>query len=342
MNDTQKIIRILGIALAVQTLLAVAMWTTGGRAPGQQSRALLGVEEKAITAVEIGARPGPDGKVGERVKLTRSGEGWVVSSADDFPAKTDKVDEIVKKLAAMKVKSPLATQAANHNALRVGDTTWAKEVIVSAGGEPKKLIVGSGSGSSVHLRFDGQNDVFQGRGLSEFQLSNNARNYIETELVKTDADRLNAVTVTNARGTLTFRKEGTTWLLEQTPAGATLDETKVTSFISAVTRLNLDRPVGKASKPEYGLDAGATRVEILSTEEDKPVTVSYVVGGQAGAADADGFYVKASTNEWVVVATKWATESARTKGVDDFLKAPEQADKTGGEGALPPPSPEFE
>ena len=332
MQNTQKTIRILGIALAIQALLAAGLWATGGRAPGRQAKPLLGFEEKAITQLEIAGRPSADGKAADTVTLTRSGDAWVVSSAEGFPAKADKVDEVVKKLAAMKVRNPLATQAANHNALRVGDATWSKHVNVTAGGETKKLVVGSGSGTSIHVRFDGQNDVFQGRGLSEFQISNNARNYIETQLVQAESDKVTAVSVSNAKGSLTFRKDGTTWQLEQLPAGATLDETKVTSFISAVTRLNLDRPVGKTSKPEFGLDAAGTRVEIMTAQDDKPVTLSYAIGAAAGAGEGDGFYVKASTNEYVVVATKWATESARTKGIEDFLKAPE-APAAGAAGA---------
>ena len=99
-----------------------------------------------------------------------------------------------------------------------------------------------------------------------------------------------------------------------------------------MTRLNLDRPVGKTSKPEFGLDAAGTRVEIMTAQDDKPVTLSYAIGAAAGAGEGDGFYVKASTNEYVVVATKWATESARTKGIEDFLKAPE-APAAGAAGA---------
>lgn len=338
MNALQKNIKVLGALLAVQALLAVILWQTGGRAPGQASHSLFGVEESAITALEITGKPAADGKTAESIKLVKNGSDWVVASAGNYPAKKDKVEEVVKKLAAIKVKNPVATQAANHNALRVGKDTYGKEVVLTAGGETKKFVVGTGSGTSINVRFADNNDVWQGRGITEYQVSNTARSYVETQYVKADTDKVNALVVTNEKGTLTFRKDGGKWALEQLPAGAELDESKVTGFISSVVRLNLDRPIGKDVKPEMGLDAGV-KVQIEATEEEKPVSLAYTIGAQAGSTDADGFYVKSKDNEFVVVATKWATESARTKTVDDFVKKPESnpPDPGGMPPGFPPP-----
>ena len=287
--------------------------------------------------MESTAKARGDDKGSMSVKLTKSDTDWHVASASNYPGKKDKVDEVLKKLLAIKVKSPIATQAANHNALRVGKDTYGKEVVVTAGSDIKKLTVGSGSGSAINVRFSDQNDVFQGRGISEYQLSSAARSYVETQYVKVEPDKVNAFQVTNSKGPLTFRKDGGKWMLEQLPAGAELDESKVTSFLTSTARVTLDRPIGKEVKPEFGLDSGA-KVEIQATVDEKPVTVSYKVGAQAGAADSDGFYVKAGDNDFVVVATKWATEGPRTKGAEDFVKKPEQAQngEGGPPGGMPP------
>lgn len=338
MNTLQKNIKILGVLAVVQAVLAVVLWQTGGRAPGQAAHPLLGMEESAITALEVISKPGADGKPGESVKLVKQGTEWVVASAGDFPAKKDKVEEVVKKLAAIKVKSPIATQAANHNALRVGKETYGKEVVVTAGGESKRLVVGSGSGSSINVRFADGNDVYQGRGLSEYQVSNQARSYVETQYVKADTEKVTAVSVTNAKGTLTFRKEGEKWLFEQLPAGATLDDTKVTGFIGGLVRVNLERPVGKEVKPEMRLSGpGAVQVQIEATQDDKPLSLAYTVGAEAGSSEADGFYVKSKDNDFVIVATKWATEGARTKGPEDFVKTANEPPPTPDDGMGGPP-----
>ncbi len=339
MNPQNRAIRLLGLVLGVQLLLVAATWLTGGRSPGQQSHALLALDAGDITALEISTKPGEDGKPAESVKLVKEGTEWVVSTAGNYPAQKDKVEEIVKKLAAMKVKQPLATQAANHNALRVGKETYGKDVVVTAGSTTKKLVVGSGASSSIHIRFADSNDVYQGRGLSEYQVSSSARSYVEPQYIKSDSDKLSAIRVQSSRGTLTFRKDATKWNLAELPPGVELDDSKVTAFVSQLARVSLDRPVGKEITSEMGLEAGVT-VVLEGMEADKPITIEYVVGAQAGAAETDGFYVKAKDNAFVVVASKWATEGPRTKVVDDFIKKPEQAaaDANGeaGQGMMPP------
>ena len=338
MDTLHKYIKLLAVLFLIQGLLAAVMWATGGRTPGDIPKPLLPFEESAVTALEITGKPPADGKPAESVKLVRKGSDWVVASAGDFPAKKDKVDEVLKKLLAIKIKTPIATQAANHNVLRVGKETYGKEVVVTAGGEGKKLVVGSGANNAINVRYADAAEVFQGRGISEYQLSNTPRSHVETQYVKTDSDKVAAVQITNAKGTLTFRKEGTKWLLEQLPAGAELDESKVTGFVNNVARITLDRPVGKEIKPEMGLGQGAT-VKVEATEDDKPVSIEYQIGAQAGASENDGFYLKAKDNEFVVVATKWATESARTKGVEDFVKKAEQAENAANPPDMPPGMP---
>lgn len=141
--------------------------------------------------------------------------------------------------------------------------------MLTAGSDTKKFVVGSGSGTSINVRFADANEVWQGRGITEYQVSNTARSYVETQYVKADTDKVNALVVTNEKGTLTFRKDAGKWALEQLPAGAELDKSKVTGFISSVVRLNLDRPVGKDVKPEMGLDAG-TKVQSRRRRKRNP------------------------------------------------------------------------
>lgn len=108
MNALQKNIKVLGVVLAVgPTLLAVILWQTGGHAPGQASHPLFGVEESAITALEITGKPAADGKAAESIKLVKNGADWVIATAGNYPAKKDKVEEVVKKLAAIKVRNPV-------------------------------------------------------------------------------------------------------------------------------------------------------------------------------------------------------------------------------------------
>ena len=61
-----------------------------------------------------GARDGSTAAAPTRSTTTcstaRAGDGWVVASAGDYPAKPGKVEEVVGKLVDLKVRNPIATQ----------------------------------------------------------------------------------------------------------------------------------------------------------------------------------------------------------------------------------------
>lgn len=320
MNKTHGIL--LGV-LAAQIALAALTWSTGGGLGGRPDpEPLLGFEKGAVTALEITERPTAPDDEAETIRLEKSGDGWVVASAGGFPAKADKVDELVEKLVGIEIRRPVATRKASHNSLRVGEDVWGKKVKITAGGETKELVVGSGPGSTIHVRFAGADEVHRARGVTEYSISARVGSYVETQYVNVETDKLNEIQVTNAHGTLTFRKEGDQWALAELPAGRELDQSKVKSFASSVARLSLKEPVGKEVKPEYGLDGG-TKVVLVATVDDKPKTVTYTVGAEV--ADANAHYVKADDQDFVVLVSDWATKSAREKRVDDFLVKEEPA-----------------
>jgi hypothetical protein len=322
-----KLQGILAGALALQVVLAVVTWNARGGSELPEARPLLEVDEAAVTALEITEKPVGATETPETIRLEKQGDGWVVASAGGFPAKKDKVEELVGKLANLKVRDPIGTQKANHNALRVGADVWSRKVKVTAGGQTKDLVIGSGPGASIHARFADADAVFRGRGLSESAISGRVSSYVETELVKVDVAKLKEIQVTNASGTLSFRKEGEDWQLAELPAGQTLDQAQAKSFASSVARLTMKAPVSKTVDAAHGLENGATKVTLTYADDaNASKTLSYAIG----AAKDDAHYVKADGQEFVVLVSDWSTKSAREKTANDFVKKEEAA-------AAPPP-----
>ena len=321
--------QILAVALLIQAGLAVFMLSgTTGRA-STDANVMLDLSADDITELVIEAKPRSDGKVLPPLDLKKQGDGWVVASAGGYPAKIEKIKELTTKLATLKVREPIATNAANHNALNVGEQSFAKKVKIVAGQTSKSLIVGSAKGSSIHARFADQDNVYLARGLSAFALSERPTTYVDTQYVK--VDDASAITVTNPGGTIHISKaEGGHYVVQELPADADVDDSRVKSFVNSATNVQLAEPVGKEIKPEYGLD-GSTKVEITAGEK----TVSYVIG----ALKDEKFYVKADNSDFVVLVSKWAVESLQKQTPDKFIK--EQAAPTppgGGPGGmqLPP------
>ena len=313
MTKTQKI---LIAALLLQIGLAVLTFaTTRSAGAGAGAKPFLGIKAADVTDLVIEAAA-QEGGAPERIELAKKDGKWVVASGGDFPAKADKVEELVKNLTELAVRDPISTQAANHAELKVADQEFGRKVQIKAGAAEKTFFVGAGDGPGVHLRFANEAAVYQSRGVSVWSVSASARTYVDTKYVEMDKDKLAAVTVQNAKGLLTFKKAGDSWTLAELPAGEAIDADKAKAFVAKAARLALEAPVGKEAKPEFGLGAGA-RVTLVGTADDKPKTLSYLVGAPA---DDKSFYAKADDSDFFVTVSKYAAEQLLDKAAADFVK----------------------
>ncbi len=308
MNKTNQILA--GLVVAQFALIALT-WAGAGQSGGDDANALVPAEVDSVTAIEITGKPAKAGEASKTVKLSKKGDKWVVSSAADFPAKKDKVEEVVKKLVEAKVRAPVATNKANHAALKVADGTFDKKVTISAGGSEHKLVVGSGKSSSIHARFADKDEVYLARGISAWAISDRIASYVDTQYVKVDDPT--EVRVQNPKGTISIHKDADKMVVAELPPDANVDDSRVTAFVNSAKSLRMAEPVGREIKPEYGLDGG-TKVVL----KGKDVEVKYTIGAKAG--DEDKYYAKAEGNDFVVLVNKWSVDKLNDQTPDKFIK----------------------
>ena len=326
--------------LTVQLLLAGITWNTSRATPTPADRSrVFDLEADAVDAITIvGALP-PVG--GERpvVELARRDDRWVIASADDYPAKTERADDLVKSLVGLDVGDPIASNSANHSALNVDERGYDRKVTLDADGDTTTVIIGGGPRNSLHVRADGDDEVRVARGTGIQTIRADARSYIDNEYVNVDKASLTQVTVTNGQGTLTFSRNGERWALGELPIGADIDNGAVEAFVTNVSRMTLLTPVGKEPKAEYGLDDGAHVVLAYTppaTDADdearpEPEFVEYYIGA---SADERSYYSQSSEGEFIVTVPKYGAEQIIEKKVDDFIPKP-----SGEAAPLPIPEP---
>jgi hypothetical protein len=317
---------ILGIALIAQLGLAGLTWSIKGASVTNDATTFLSLQAADVTELTVvnkpekGAQPAP-------LVLAKRGDAWVVASADGYPAQTDKVQGLIDKLVALKVREPVATQITSHNALKVGEHAYDKRLTIKAGEAVTALVVGGAKGDSIHLRREGDAEVLLARGISAWAISDRVSTYVDTQYIKVDEpDR---VTVRNRNGTITLVKGPQGWSVDELPADVQLDDTRVQAFVAAARAVQLVAPLGKTLKPEYGLDRG-TVVEVIKGE----ATTSYTVGALAG----ENHYLKAADNPYVITVGKFAVETLLTQTPDQFIKQagmPQQP-PPGGMRGMPP------
>ena len=101
---------ILAVALGAQVALAAVTWGTRGGPSGDAARPFFDFEPAAVTAVTL-TNKGSEDSPARPLTLTKKGDGWVVSTADDYPAKAEKVDEVVNKRQAEETKEEVTASA---------------------------------------------------------------------------------------------------------------------------------------------------------------------------------------------------------------------------------------
>lgn len=320
MNATHT--KLVGL-LVFQGLLGAYTWSGvgGGGAPAD-AKALVDADLAAVTGLEIEAKPFGKDKPAKPLKLVKKDGKWLVASAGDYEAKTDKVEEVLKKVLDLKVRDPIASDKANHNSLRVGDREYDKKVAVTVGGTTHKVVLGSAKGSAVHVRRGDADEVYYARGLSSWALSDQVSGYIDTEYFK--AKNPVDVKITNEHGTLTLSKDKDgDWRLKELAPGQEAKAGELTTLAEKAGSLRMAEPVGKEIKDEYGL--GAVEVVVTSEEkvegEEKPKseTLSFALG-----KEVDGkIYAKLQDSPYVVLVSKWSVEKLVGAKLADLIKAKE-------------------
>jgi len=312
MSRTNQILAGLFVA---QLALAAYTWsgTSYEKEAVKDSERLLAFSMDEISGFTVNAKATKDDKTDREISVERRGSEWVVPSADGYPADKKKIEEVLSKLVESKIKDPIATKKTNHNALNVGDTVYTKKVTIRAGDKSAALIVGSAKGSSMHIRRDGETNVYLARGISAWKVGDRVESYVNSEYIRFEEPT--EVRVVNAFGGLDLVKnQDGSWVVNQLPAGTAVDDSRVRSFVSAARNIRLSKPVGKTIKPEYGLDPQSVRANVvLKRGED-------IVKYSVGAFDGDEVYVKDEGNDFVVKVRKYAVDSLIGQTPDKFIK----------------------
>jgi len=305
----------LGILACVQLGLAAITWWPAGDAGGPAP--LLDVESDAITQIEIESKP-LAGEEPSPVVLARSGDGWVVRSAADFPARPEKIEELLGRLLDLEFGTPVALQQESHNALKVGEDEYGRRISVRAGDEETNLVLGAATSKSVNVRLEGEQDVYRSSGVSEWGFSDTASSYYDPLYVSAAPTEITALTVRNGNGVLEFRKEGESFTLADLADGEVVDAAAVDRFVAAVTKLRMTRPVTQQVEDVHGLgdpEAGGARVDWTLEAEDQSVAGGYAIGA---VVESDR-YAKAVDSQFVVRVLESATTQLRNADRQEFL-----------------------
>ncbi|MCB9675525.1 MAG: DUF4340 domain-containing protein [Alphaproteobacteria bacterium] len=259
--------KILTGLLGAQILLAVVTWWPRGG--DIEARPVLPFAADAITSIRIQSTT-TDNR-GDGLVLERRDGGWVIASEYDYPAVTEKVDEIVDKLEGLKVKAPIALQAASHDQLNVTDAKATRRVTVSAGDQQVQLRLGVAGNARSYLRIGDENEVYAVSGVGAWSIKDTSAGFLERKVLDVAAGALESYSLLNPAGGLELtRGPDGQWTSPDLTEGQALDVTKVDKLFKDTLSLNLTAPADPAFDP-FTADGNAI-LRWTTTEDGQSVT----------------------------------------------------------------------
>ncbi len=228
------------------------------------------------------------------------------------------------------MKKPVATQETSQSSLKVADGDFGRKVRVGAGADELVFYVGAARSNAVNVRKAGEKEVYEAKGVSEYQLKNSARGFYDSSYTSTPFDSIDRFTLKNPSGTFTLvRRADKTWFLEGADT-TPVDQNEASSLVRRVATVRMSEPAGKEPTAEMGLD-GAVRVEWTTSElpppaedgtQGEPVVRKH--GLTIGATSETMAYVKSDENAFVVKTYDSGMKPLRDATVASLAPKPDQ------------------
>ena len=334
------------LLLAQVLLIAVSTLLTGGREE-RGVEAILG--ELSVADIE---RIMIADDLDNAMTFARGADGWVLPDADDFPLDSEKVDEILDKLAGLDTRRLVASNPANYARLEVKEDEFRRRIeLESAGSSSVLYLGGSGGVDTVYARRADQTDVYLGSGLNSWELSTQVSTWLDAIYVDVPIDDVLEINVQNAHGTFSLVRDFEDWTYAGLSEGELFEDTKMPILLRNAASIRLLEPLGLTPKEDYGLDAPAAVVEVryrqlvedetpaaeesdesdAAEDEDLDVELEYeelTYSLTFGAALQVGdFVLKSSDAEYYVLVRDTIFNAFNDLKHDDLVKQPEPEDE---------------
>jgi len=251
---SDKKLTILGIVAVIMVLWAVIqsrVSTRTGTESGEPVYLIQGLDTDEIGSIVVGT--GEDA-----VTLKRQTNRFVVTSKDDYPAKTSEINELISKCLEIQTRELVTDNPANHEDLEVTEDK-ARYVIKFLTPEPNAVVLAGvavgkteelGNGTYVRLLSSDtalSNKVYVASSSPWF--STGATSYLDQELISVKREDIQSVMINSPSGQYTLKQKegGSEIILDNLPADKVLKSSDAESVYTALTSLRFDDVKKKSS-----------------------------------------------------------------------------------------------
>lgn len=258
---------------------------------------------------------------GNQIELARQGDGWVLASADDYPADASRIDPLLEKIVGIKTNRLVAQTEASHKRLKVADDAFESRVqLVLDDGSTRTFFLGSSPNiHSVHIRRAGLDETYLTSDIKGRKISAQVHNWIDTLYISVPRDEVTAMTLENGSGTFALTKDADgNWSLAGMSEEEEIAISRVNTLLSRIGTMRLAKPLGKEMKPEYGLDNPQAKLSVFTSGENGDKTYTLLVGVQD--PDDHSYVVKWSDSPYYVRVAGFYGDDITLTTRDDLIQ----------------------
>jgi hypothetical protein len=310
--------QILAAVLALQIVVAVVAFWPRASAVAAGEPLFPDIEAEQVAWVQI-----VDPASGE-IELERSEAGWVLAGTDGFPCTETAVPTFLEKILALNTARLVTETPASHARLEVAEDAFSRQIAfrVEDGTTHTFYLGSSPSYNTAHVRLEGQDRVYLVSGLSATDASVRATTWIDALYVSLENDQVIALTVENTNGTYAFAKDAEgAWTMAGLSSDETLNEGEVSSLVTRISSVRMQRPLGQDEEPGYGMDDPQAVVTVQTRDEEGATETQILVVGAQDPEDST-YVVKASTSPYYVRVAEYAVQDFVEEARADLLEQP--------------------
>ena len=262
---------------------------------GARGLLLDGLVVEDVTGVVIAEGGEADEGEETSVSLTKTAAGWTVAERWDHPADADKLDELLRELAALEVADVVSVTGLHQVELGVAEDDFTKRVTLKTGAGDRTLYLGSsGRGGSTHTRVGGEERVLAVRDFSSWRVNAKPDSWVQRTVVDVDPETVSGLEIVRDGAAMSVTREGEGWLVDGLPA----DGEAVDKLLKKAAKQTLSTVKGAAGA------LGGELLQVRLTTPDGATT--YRV---AAADEKEKFLLAVDGGTHIVEVGKWGVEA---------------------------------
>jgi hypothetical protein len=262
------------------------------------------------------------------VVLAQTPAGWVVASADSFPADTAEVNKVIAALQGMIVKELVSTNPQKHQVFQVDSVSGVRVMAIAQNKDTVADVIVGKNGTdynSTYFRPRQSKNVYLYDQNLRSLFSKNSVNWRDTYVLKLDRENVTRLTLEYPGQTLELAKSNDgVWKIAK-PQESAAKQNLVNDMINTVAMLNSkDMQRLNLADATYGFNKSPCTVTVTDKNNNRFV----LVVGAYNEKDKD-YFIKNNFRNYVYKINDYQANSImkRFEELEEEVPAPAPAEK---------------